>query len=43
MRLEQTRYERSILDFEASVRRERDRMHADHLARMAAIFQETGQ
>jgi hypothetical protein len=43
MRLEQTRYERAILDFEASVRRERDRMHADHLARMAAIFQETGQ
>jgi hypothetical protein len=43
MRLEQTRYERAILDFEASVRRERDRMHADHLARMASIFQEAAQ
>jgi hypothetical protein len=43
MRIEQTRYERAILDYESSVRRERDRMHADHLARMAAIFQETGQ
>jgi hypothetical protein len=43
MRLEQTRYERAILDFESSVRRERDRMHADHLARMGMIFQEAGE
>jgi hypothetical protein len=43
MRLEQTRYERTILDFETSVRRERDQMHADHLARMAGIFQEAGE
>jgi hypothetical protein len=43
MRLEQTRYERAILDFETSVRRERDRMHAEHLARMAAIFQEAAE
>jgi hypothetical protein len=43
MRLEQTRYERAILDFETSIRRERDRMHADHLARMGMIFQEAGE
>jgi hypothetical protein len=40
---EKTRYERAVLDFETSVRRERDRMHADHLARMAAIFQEAAE
>jgi hypothetical protein len=43
MRLEQTRYERAILDFETSIRRERDRMHREHLASMAAIFQEAGE
>jgi hypothetical protein len=43
MRLEQTRYERAILDFETSVRRQRDAMHADHLARMGMIFQEAGE
>jgi hypothetical protein len=43
MRLEQTRYERQVLDFESSVRRERDSMHADHLARMGMIFQEAGE
>jgi hypothetical protein len=43
MRLEQTRYERAILDSETSIRRERDRMHADHLARMTMIFQEAGE
>ena len=38
MRIEQTRYERAVLDFEAEVRRRRDAMHAEHLANMKEIF-----
>jgi len=37
-RIEETRYERAILDFEASVRRERDRMRAEHLENMRVIL-----
>jgi hypothetical protein len=43
MRLEQLRFERATIDFESEIRRQRDAMHADHLARMAAIFQEAGE
>jgi hypothetical protein len=38
VRIEQTRHERAILDFEASVRRERDRMSAEHLENMRQIL-----
>jgi hypothetical protein len=38
MRLEQHRYERAILDFESSVRRERDRMSAEHLGNQREIL-----
>lgn len=38
VRIEQTRYERAILDFEASVRRERDRMSAEHFQAMRVIL-----
>ncbi|MGQ0445938.1 MAG: hypothetical protein ACT4O2_12640 [Beijerinckiaceae bacterium] len=38
MRIEQTRYERAILDFEAEVRRRRDGTHAEHLENMRTIF-----
>ena len=40
MRIEQTRYERAILDFETGARRRRDAMHAEHLSNMQAIFAE---
>ncbi len=43
MRIEQTRYERAILDFEAEVRRRRDAMHAEHLENMRTIFAEEGE
>jgi hypothetical protein len=43
MRIEQTRYEQQILDFEASVRRERDRMRAEHLEAMGAILGEAAE
>ncbi|TPV98761.1 MAG: hypothetical protein USCAAHI_01793 [Beijerinckiaceae bacterium] len=33
-RIEETRYERAILDFESAVRRERDKMRNEHLEAM---------
>jgi hypothetical protein len=40
IRLEQSRHERAILDFEVEARKRRDQMRAEHLERMAAIFAE---
>jgi hypothetical protein len=41
MRLEQIRFERATIDFESEIRRQRDRMHREHLASMAAILSES--
>ncbi|TPV99022.1 MAG: hypothetical protein USCAAHI_01536 [Beijerinckiaceae bacterium] len=38
VRIEQIRYERAILDFEAAIRHERDRMSAEHLENMRTIL-----
>jgi hypothetical protein len=38
MRIEQTRYERQILDFESEIRRRRDAMAAEHLSNMRDIL-----
>ncbi len=43
IRIEQTRYERLVLDFETEIRRRRDARHAEHIANMAAIFAEAGE
>ena len=40
VRIEQTRYERQILDFESEIRRRRDAMHAEHLENMRGILAE---
>jgi hypothetical protein len=34
IRIEQTRYEREVLDFESEIRRRRDQMHSQHLENM---------
>jgi hypothetical protein len=39
MQIERARHERTVLDFEVEVRKRRDAMHAEHLERMAAIFE----
>ena len=38
MRIEETRYERAILDFETEIRRRRDAMRAEHLENMRVIL-----
>ena len=38
MQIEQTRYERAILDFESEIRRRRDAMHQEHLEAMKGIL-----
>lgn len=38
IRIEQARYERGLLDFEAEVRRRRDAMHAEHLDDMCEFL-----
>jgi hypothetical protein len=43
VRLEQSRYEQAILDFEVEVRKRRDALCAEHLERMAAILSEPAE
>jgi hypothetical protein len=38
VRIEQTRYERAVLDFESEIRRRRDAMHSEHLMLMRAAL-----